>query len=307
VLNLGELRVEGVAFHDNHAACDGGAIAHLGERLVVVNATFAGNRAGERGGGVAALAEDSTLVHCTFAGNAAGRGGGLYATGGLRLFNSVLADSGAGDDCTAEPDAGVTAGRNLIGSGAGCGEPILRTEPRLGPFGYFNGPTPIVALGGGSPAINLGDPAAAVDLDGNPLVWDQRGNGDPRHVAGFPDLGAFEHQAFPKLVVDTLEDSPLRACTSAGSADCPLRGALELALADPRHAVVRFDPAVFAAPAALVVGSPLPRLTRTLTLDAGGAAGVTIAAAGPFRALAAAPGAEPVLLGVTLAPAAPGP
>ena len=28
--------------------------------------------------------------------------------------------------------------------------------------------------------------------EGRPLVWDQRGNGDPRFVGGITDIGAFE-------------------------------------------------------------------------------------------------------------------
>ena len=301
-LNRGELRVEGVTFHDNAAACDGGAIAHLAGRLAVVNATFAGNRAGARGGGAAALADDAAFVHSTFAGNSAARGGGLYAAGSLRLANSVLADSPEGGDCAAEPGTALPPARNLIGSSAGCGDPIVAADARLGTLGYFNGPTPVVPLGGGSAAINLGDPADALDLDGLPLDWDQRGNGDPRRVAGFPDLGAFEHQAFPKLVVDPPEDTRLRACTSAARGDCPLRGALELALADARHATIRFDRVVFGAAATLVVAAPLPHLTRPLTLDAADTGGVPLAAGGDFPALAADPGAEPVLRGVTVAP-----
>ena len=307
VLNRGELRAEGVTFRDNAAECDGGAIAHLDGRLAVVNATFARNRAGARGGAVAALADDAAFVHGTFAANGAARGGGLYAAGSLRLANSILADNAPGSDCVAEPGAAMPPARNLIGSSEGCGESFVAGDANLGTLGYFNGPTPVVPLNGGSPAINLGDPADALDLDGLPLYWDQRGNGDPRRVAGFPDLGAFEHQAFPKLVVDTAADTALRACTSAVRGDCPLRGALELALADPRHGTIRFDPEVFAAPATLPLAAPLPRLTRALTLDAGATAGVTLAPGGNFPALAADPGAEPVLLGVTLAapPGAP--
>ncbi len=50
----------------------------------------------------------------------------------------------------------------------------------------------------------MGDNGAAVDEHGEPLRWDQRGNGDPRFVAGITDVGAFERQAFALLVVDTI-------------------------------------------------------------------------------------------------------
>ena len=79
--------------------------------------------------------------------------------------------------------------------------------------------------------------------NGDRLIWDQRGSGDPRFVAGFTDLGAFEHQRHPYLVVDTLEDK--RLCERArrsGVADCPLRGAIEIANTRPEPDVITFDP-----------------------------------------------------------------
>jgi hypothetical protein len=166
--------------------------------------------------------------------------------------------------------------RNLIQTNAGCGEPISAADPRFEALGRYNGPTPTLPLGGGSPAVNLGDNAWAVDEQGERLIWDQRGNGDPRFVAGFTDLGAFEVQAFPVLRVNTVEDTVLRACTGVGAADCPLRGAIELANATGKAATIRFDPRVFSTPQAIRPTRPLPEVAVALTLDARGTGGVAI-------------------------------
>jgi hypothetical protein len=144
-------------------------------------------------------------------------------------------------------------------------------------------------LGGGSPAINLGDNAAAVDAQGEPLRWDQRGNGDPRIIAGITDIGAFERQALPVLMVDTVEDVELRACTQA-AADCSLRGALRLANATPAADVITFDPQVFAEPQILTFTHAVPVVTADLTLDARGTGGVTLT--GEFAVLRVVPDAR---------------
>jgi len=164
-------------------------------------------------------------------------------------------------------------------------------DPRLAPLGDFNGPVPTMPLGGGSLAINLGDNAAALDEDGTRLHWDQRGNGDPRVVAGFSDIGAFETQAFPMLQVDTFEDREWRACTAAGVGDCSLRGAVMLANVSDRSRVITFDPRLFAEPRVIVLDRPLPGLAEDLSLDAGGTAGVTLRPAGLFPVFAIVPGA----------------
>lgn len=299
VSNLGDLAVRGVTFVDNEAAEDGGAISNLGGAVTVVNSTFASNRAGLRGGGLAGLAGFEVVTNCTFSGNSAATGGGLFSEGDLLLSNTILADSDEGGDCVA---SGVHPGstHNLIEQGEGCGAPISSADPRLGSLGGFNGPTMTIPLGGGSPAINLGDNASAVDEYGLPLVWDQRGNGDPRFVAGYTDIGAFEHQRFPDLTVDTPEDNGLRGCSRAGRGDCPLRGAIELANATPEPDVITFDRGVFGEGGTLVLDLPLPAVTAPLTLDAGDAGVVEVRLSDGTVALPVAPGVEVVLVGVTL-------
>ncbi len=66
----------------------------------------------------------------------------------------------------------------------------------LDPMLAFNGgPTQTHKLVAGSPALDAGDNALAVDADSNPLSTDQRGPGFPRISGGTVDIGAFELQA----------------------------------------------------------------------------------------------------------------
>nr|WP_294867517.1 right-handed parallel beta-helix repeat-containing protein [uncultured Pseudogulbenkiania sp.] len=279
VLNHGELVVKGTTFRNNIATRDGGGLANLGGRVTIINSTFVDNRAGQSGGGLTNDGGDATITHATFAGNAARQGAGLFSHGRLRLSNTILANSRSGLDCVAQGTLDTASTHNLIQTGAGCGEPVSRADPLLEPLGMYNGPTPTLPLRGGSPAINMADNEAAQDEHGVPLDWDQRGNGDPRIVAGYADIGAFEVQAYPLLRVNSAADDGQRACSGVPG-DCTLRGAIELANAMGKAAVIRFDPAVFATPSSITLRRPLPEVTVDLTLDAPDNAAVNVA--GPF-------------------------
>jgi hypothetical protein len=122
----------------------------------------------------------------------------------------------------------------------------------------------------------MGDNAAAVDERGEPLAWDQRGNGDPRFVAGVTDIGAFEVQAFPVLRVNMVEDSEMRSCTGTGVADCSLRGAITLANMMGKPAVISFDPKIFSTPRTITLTHPLPDVGVELILDAQKTGGVIV-------------------------------
>lgn len=273
IRNRGWLAMHGVTAHDNHARADGGALANEGEAHVI-NSTFVANRA-RWGGAIANRRGSLRLVNSTLHGNQALHGAALSNAAGLMFANSILAGEAA-PQCVNRGTLAPASTHNLVTSHDGCGEPLRSDDPRLEPLAYYNGPTRTMPPGGGSPVINLGDNAAALDEYGQPLVWDQRGNGDPRYVAGYTDLGAFEQQAFPDLVVDTIEDTGLRACTLVGVGDCPLRAALELAGATARPAHIRFKPEVFAQPQTLRLASLPPGAVRELVLDAEGAAPVLL-------------------------------
>ena len=249
--------------------------------VAIINSTLVENTAGDSGGGLHDGGGEMTVTNCTFSENAAPSGGGLYSEGTLLLRNTILANGEGGEDCVAAGVLDPGSTHNIIDSGTGCGASIVTASPRLGELGSYNGPTPTVPLGGGSPAINLGDNHSAVDENGQPLRWDQRGNGDPRFVGGITDIGAFETQRFPVLKVDTLEDTELRACTKSTRGDCSLRGAITLANATEKADVIEFEPEVFSEPAIIILNTPLPYLENDLSIDARGTAGVVVR--GPDR------------------------
>ncbi|MFC3530804.1 choice-of-anchor Q domain-containing protein [Vogesella facilis] len=279
ILNRGQLQVSGVSFLQNQADDDGGAILQVAGHASIVNSTFYRNRAGRYGGGIAQSGGELQVGNSTFAHNAARAGGALYSLGGLWLRNSLLANSDSASDCELSGSLHPASDHNLIMQHQGCGQPVSQQEPRLEALGYYNGPTPTLPLGGGSPAINLGSNAAATDAQAQPLEWDQRGNGDPRIVAGIVDIGAFEVQAYPRLVVNALDDSPAAAC-SGTRGDCSLRGALSLTEAMGQAATIRFDPQLCHAPLQITLATPLPAPSTPLTLDAANCAAITLRGAG---------------------------
>lgn len=277
IVNRGRLLLKGMTFRNNDAKQDGGGLISFGGIVTIINSTFVDNRAGEVGGGLANNGGNVTVTHGTFSANSAPKGGGLFSHGTLLLRNTILANSREGKDCTSLETIDPASTHNLIESNEGCGHPISTADPRLETLGFYNGPTPTLPLGGGSPAINMGNNAAAVDEYGELLAWDQRGNGDPRFVAGFADIGAFEVQAFPVLRVNTAEDNEMRACTGGETADCSLRGAITLANAMGKPAMISFSPQTFATSKTTIhLTHPLPEAEVELTFDARKTSGVTV-------------------------------
>ncbi len=302
IVTRGRLVVKDTTLVDNSAKGTGGAILQEEGELFLVNSTLTRNRAGSEGGAVAVKSGRATVTNATFCENAAPRAGGLLAAAASTLLvrNTILANSAEGADCVrlGELDAGST--HNLIEQNEGCGTPLSTADPLLAPLGLYNGPTPTLPLASRSPALNWGDNASAVDENGERLVWDQRGNGDPRDVAGITDIGAFESQYKVDLVVDTPQDDDRCACTPSIPEDCSLRGALALANATPRLDRIRFDAAACGPSRTLVVNHPLPAVTAPLTLDASPCGGLTLRANGPFSVLPKAEGVELTLVNLTV-------
>ena len=122
----------------------------------------------------------------------------------------------------ADADSTLTINHSLIGVADNVTQPIsgnignqLGTavsplDPVLGPLAFNGGPTRTHALLPGSPAIDAGSNALAVDEDGDPLLTDQRGDGFDRIVSGTVDIGAFELDAnalpVPPAIVSTVRD-----------------------------------------------------------------------------------------------------
>jgi hypothetical protein len=225
------VRVENSTISGNSASGGGGGIFNGGSNiglggatatLELINTTVSGNSAGFGG---AILIESfglgDTLVgtgkvivrNSTISGNAADFGGGIFTwgsnaefgIGSLDIANSIINAGGSGENLVAYEDGTVTSqGYNLssdaAGGDAGTGPggllngpgDIRNTNPMLGPLQNNGGPTMTHALLKNSPAINAGDPNFDPYLFNPPLLYDQRGPGNPRIFKGRIDIGAYE-------------------------------------------------------------------------------------------------------------------
>jgi CSLREA domain-containing protein len=192
-----------------------GGISYNSEgTLAIVNSTISNNNTNEfigtgSGGGLCIFAGDLSLRNVTITGNMAFEGGGIEQVGGtLDIANSIVAGNGAAglNPPEIEQFGGTftSAGHNLVGNSPGDAAntnltlayhvtDILDAPSLLGPLQNNGGTTPTIGLLAGSPAIDAGDNAKAIDPLGDPLFTDQRGF--LRYI-GWPvatiDIGAFE-------------------------------------------------------------------------------------------------------------------
>jgi len=185
---------------------EGGGICNVLGTMTVTNSTIANNSAtGGEGGGISSLYGTMTVTNSTIANNSASpAGGGLDVTAGTAtLDNTIVAlnTQGTGSSALASDISGSVSGAyNLIGTGGSGGlvdgvngNQVGVANPGLGPLAYYGGPTQTIALLPGSPAIDKGSNALAVDpMTGLPLTTDQRGPGFLRIVNGTVDIGAYE-------------------------------------------------------------------------------------------------------------------
>ena len=276
IFNQGHLVAEGITLLLNQADDAGGAIANQDGTVFLINSTAVSNRA-KRGGAVANLAGELRVTNVTLDGNEAATGSGIFSLGQLTLANSIL--TGADEQCVNSGPLTKESTHNLFTTGTGCGEPLITTDPLFQALNHYNGPTQTLPISGASQARNLGDNNAAVDAAGNPLKWDQRGNGDPRFAGGYVDIGAFEHQSqlASEFIVDTLVDTGLRGCTKTGIANCPLRAAVELSIAGRHMVPIRFLPGIFTEPQVLELTTiPVGSDLRELVFDGVNSDGITI-------------------------------
>jgi predicted outer membrane repeat protein len=238
----------------NSARGDGGGIySNSSGTLTLTNATLSGNSAYSQGGGIDSNQGVATMSNCTLAGNSATSGGGIYndygntltmtnctlsgnsaasAGGGIYnhmlgtvmvtnsvLNNSIVANSTSGGDLYLDSGNGTAfAGSNdLIGDGSNLSSftNSLQGNPLLAPLANCGGSTQTMALLPGSPAIDSGNNALAVDAQGEPLQFDQRGPGFPRIAGKAVDIGAFEVQ----VVTPPLDNTPpVTTAVSSGQA-----------------------------------------------------------------------------------------
>ncbi len=201
----------------------GGGIAN-GGTLTLTDSTIADNNASDSGsgGGLYVYSGALTITNSTIADNNVSGGssstpsggccysdgvaGGLYVgSGTVILDNTIVAlntnSSTSGvtaDDIDGTVDS--SSAYNLIGTGGSGGlvngtngNQVGVANPGLGTLANNGGPTQTIALLPGSPAIDKGSNALAVDpTTGFPLATDQRGPGFVRIINGTVNIGAYE-------------------------------------------------------------------------------------------------------------------
>ena len=211
-------RIINSTFSANTSGTSCGGFYSGGDTIVIVNSTFSGNSAGT--GGAFCSDSNTTLRNVTVSGNATTLGGGAFYHGaGIMNFgNSIIAGNSANSGVPEilNPNAGnvISNGNNIVGDSPGDAtntsnpiayqaSDILDTLPILGILQNNGGATPTLALLAGSPAIDRGNAALAVDPSNNntPFLIDQRNYN--RIVFGnsaeIVDIGAYEYNSTPAL------------------------------------------------------------------------------------------------------------
>ncbi len=118
----------------------------------------------------------------------------LEASTSVTIQNSIVAGNNGANNCFISGGSLIDGGKNIDnGSSCGFGGSLgHNTNPMLGGLAYNGGFTQTHALLSGSPAVDAGDTAKAVDQHGDLLTTDQRGSGYPRVAGSSVDIGAFE-------------------------------------------------------------------------------------------------------------------
>jgi CSLREA domain-containing protein len=183
----------------------GGGVNNGVGTVKIINTTISGNSGlGGQGGGVNNFNGTLTMNNVTITNNRAGFGGGLDPAGPVLMSNTIIAGNFL--NSTATPDdvngsaVNSSSSFNIIGSCLNnCGlsngvnnNQVGATNAGLGPLTFNGGQLMTHALLVGSPAINAGSNALALDQNGNALTTDQRGVGFPRVFNGTVDIGAYE-------------------------------------------------------------------------------------------------------------------
>jgi hypothetical protein len=179
----GTLTITDSTLRSNSASTDGGGIYIYGT-LTMSNSTLSSNSATNGGGiyksGASLATETATLTNCTLSFNSGAGIDNIGSTATFSLRNTIVAGNFGGDVF-----GSYTQSHNLVGG-----------DPRLGPFGWYGGPTQTFALLPDSPARDGGDAGSSPPTDQRGLL---------RRAGGPTDIGAFQTQPDP-FAVTTLAD-----------------------------------------------------------------------------------------------------
>ncbi len=273
--NSGAMRINSSTITGNSAGNGGGGIYVGSGALTIANSTIESNQIQDGYGNGAGIYNSGalTIINATIAYNESNLrlpadsdvgGAGVYeATGGsATLDNTIVAsnqDIGYLSTFALPADIGgaplsSASAYNLIGSVAsgglvnGSSGNIVGVNPGLGSLADNGGATRTIALMPGSPAIDAGSVALALDpVTGLPLTTDQRGVGFPRIDDGSIDIGAFERPDVTMVPTIYTVDLTSDTGTSTGPYQGDLRYCINQANANTNLAgsVITFDPADF--------------------------------------------------------------
>ena len=276
IWNLGTLTLDSSTISGNAATTFGGGGIYNEGTATVTSSTISGNTSASYGGGIYNYYGILQVDLSTISGNSASTGGGIanyYGT--ATINNTIIANSPSGLDVT-DSGGGLSGTNNLIEDGSGAGIATVTGDPLLGPLQNNGGPTLTHAISMTSPAFQAGDPGFTTPPD-----FDQRGSGFARVAGGNVDIGAFELQALPVLVVDTLTDESDGDYTAG---DLSLREALELANAFAGADTVTFDGSLSGI-INLDIGLGQLEISDDVTVTGLGAGTLTVDAGGNSRVL----------------------
>jgi len=243
IYNAGALTLSNSTLVRN-VALNGGGIYNTGT-LKVSNSTLAENHGGYGGAIYFATVSslESVLTNVTIAYNSGFIGGGICSSYGpslLTLNNTIVASNSPSygyhyESADISGPMNYGSAHNLIGIGgsggldASSGNQVGVADPGLRLLGHYGGRTLTVPLMTGSPAIDAGNNALAVDASGAVLSTDQRGPGFQRIYNGPVDIGAFEAQPVTlpvNFTVTNTNDSDPGSLRQA-IMDAELRGTLD--------------------------------------------------------------------------------
>jgi hypothetical protein len=299
--NSGTLTVTGSTLANDSATNFGGGIFNLGTSTIT-NCTRADDSAALAGGGIFNFGA-STLTNCTLDNDSASDGGGFHDQGGnATVNNTIVANNPLGGDFSFNGPAILKGSHNLIDDGSGGLADTITANPLLGSLENNGGSTETLALLPGSPAIDAGSNALALDPSTNPaitLTTDQRGVA--RAVNGTVDIGAFESRNFTIAItsgngqsttVNTRFLNPLVASVTSAYGD-PVQGGVVTFTAPSGGASATFSASAATAPTLATAATTTA--ATTATIDPAGQAAIGVVAntvAGTYAVMANARGAE---------------